>query len=156
MKRAATCLWFDDRAEAAVDFYAGVFDELSVVEKVRTPDGTGAGPVLLVIFELAGQRFTALNGGPVFTLSEAASIEVHTDDQAENDRIWDAFLAAGAVEQQCGWLKDQFGLSWQIVPVRLMELMSDTDPARAKAGMDAMLKQTRIILADIEAAVAAA
>lgn len=158
MQRYATCLWFDDQAEAAVRFYADTLPECQVIDTVHTTDaGPGpAGKVLVIIFELGGQRYTALNGGPQFRLTEAVSIEAQADSQEESDRIYDAFLAAGAQEQQCGWLKDQFGMCWQVFPARLYELLADPDPARANAGTAAMYQQKRIVLADIEAAMDAA
>lgn len=158
MQRYATCLWFDDQAEEAVRFYTETLPECRVIDTIRTTDaGPGpAGKVLLVIFELGGQRFSALNGGPEFHLSEAVSIEAQADSQEESDLIYDAFLAAGAQEQACGWVKDQFGLCWQIYPAALMELLADPDPARASAGTSVMYQQQRIVLAEIEAAMDAA
>lgn len=108
--------------------------------------------VLFVEFTLAGQRFTGLNGGPLFSFTEAVSFQIACEDQAEVDRLWDALCADGGAPGPCGWLKDRFGLSWQIVPKRLHELIKDADPERARRGMSAMMKMSKIDIAGLDAA----
>ena len=120
---------------------------------VDTPSGP-AGSVLTVQFVLAGREYLALNGGPNFRFTEAVSFMVMTEDQAETDRLWDALTADGGRENACGWLKDRWGLSWQITPRRLVELTTDPDPARAKAAMQAMMEMIKIDVAALERAVA--
>jgi predicted 3-demethylubiquinone-9 3-methyltransferase (glyoxalase superfamily) len=149
------CLWFAGQAEEAARFYASVFPNSRVLSVNPAPEGTpGASPgdTLTVEFELDGVRFTGLNGGPQFTFSEAVSFQVETADQAETDRYWDALLADGGEESVCGWLKDRFGLSWQVVPRQLTALTTDPDPARASRALQAMLQMRRIDIAAIEAA----
>jgi predicted 3-demethylubiquinone-9 3-methyltransferase (glyoxalase superfamily) len=127
--KISPCLWFDGNAEEAAAFYTKVFDDSRVVRTVRnTPSAMGAeGDVLLVDFVLEGLQFTALNGGPLFTFSEAISFQLLCQDQAEIDRYWDA-LVEGGEEQPCGWLKDRFGVSWQIAPTSMYEIMDSGDP----------------------------
>lgn len=151
------CLWFDDNLEEAMEFYTAIFPNSRIGNVSRYGDaGPGAaGSVMAADFELDGLTFRAINGGPQFTFSEAISFSVACADQAEVDRYWDALLADGGEESMCGWLKDRFGLSWQIVPDRLYELVSDPDPARAEAATRAMLGMRKIVVADLEAAVAA-
>ena len=149
-------LWFDGNLEEAAAFYTSIFPN-STVEGVQryTDAGPGTpGDVVYGTFVLDGHRFLAINGGPQFTFSEAISFEVLCADQAEVDYYWDK-LVDGGEESQCGWLKDRFGLSWQIVPRRLYELVEHTDPAIAEAATRAMLGMQRIVIADLEAAVAA-
>lgn len=148
-------LWFDDNLEEAVAFYTAIFPN-STVERVDqyTDAGPGApGDVLAVYFNLDGQRFIGINGGPLFPFTEAVSFTVDCRDQAEVDYYWDRLLDGGR-ESQCGWLKDRFGLSWQIVPRRLNELTGDPDPARATAATKAMLGMRKIVIAELEDAVA--
>ena len=152
------CLWFDGQAEEAARFYVGVFGGDSGVDEVtrfteagQEVHGRPPGSVLTVEFRLAGQRFTALNGGPQFRFTEAISLQALCDDQAETDRLWDA-LCAGGEPSQCGWLKDRYGLSWQVVPVRLNALLFDPDPARAARVMTALLQMTKLDLAALERA----
>lgn len=135
-------LWYDQQAEEAAKFYVSVFSNSKV--KQATP--------LVVTFELDGQEFMAINGGPMFKFTEAVSFYVHCEDQKEVDYYWDKLTANGGSESQCGWLKDKFGLSWQIVPNRLIELMSDPDREKANRAMQAMLKMKKIILSDLEKA----
>ncbi|MCX6469210.1 MAG: VOC family protein [Corynebacteriales bacterium] len=142
-------LWFDDDLEAALEFYRGIFDDMTVHHV-----GTAGDAVTTASFEINGQRFLAMNAGPMFPFTEAVSFTIDCVDQAEADRYYDALLDGGE-QSQCGWLKDRFGLSWQIVPARLPELLADPDPARARAAMGAMMSMTRIVVADLEAAVAA-
>jgi predicted 3-demethylubiquinone-9 3-methyltransferase (glyoxalase superfamily) len=127
--------------------------EAVVRSPADTPSGK-AGDVLVVLFTVAGQRFTGLNGGPHFTFNEAVSFQIHCEDQAEADRLTEALSAVPEAEQ-CGWVKDRFGLSWQIVPRRLMALLRDTDAGRARRAMEAMLTMKRIDIAAVEAAAAA-
>ena len=147
--KVRTCLWFDGKAEEAANFYVSLIPD-SRVESVFRPVANG--PALTVEFTLAGTPYQALNGGPHYTFTEAASISVITEDQKETDRLWYALTADGGQESRCGWLKDRFGLSWQIVPSRLPELLTDTDPARSKRAMEAMLQMSRIDIARLEAA----
>jgi predicted 3-demethylubiquinone-9 3-methyltransferase (glyoxalase superfamily) len=141
-------LWFDQQAQDAARFYVSVFKDGKVGKPVAGPDGK----VMVVPFEIQGQEFTALNGGPQFKFNESVSFVVHCKDQEEVDYYWNR-LVEGGEESQCGWLKDRFGLSWQIVPTRLNELTSDPDPARATAATKAMLGMRKIIIAELEDAV---
>ena len=154
-----TCLWFDGQAEEAANFYVSLLPDSQIDRVWRSPAATPSGPagmVLLVDFTLGGQKYQGLNGGPDFSFSEAISIVVECDGQAEVDRLWDALTANGGEPGPCGWLKDRYGLSWQIAPTRLNELLDDPDPNRARRAMEAMLKQGKIELAEIERAAAAA
>ena len=159
-----TCLWFDREAEEAASFYVSIFPNSKVGNISRYPDnmpsGQGpdasrAGEVLTAEFELDGKPFLGLNGGPVFTHSEAVSFVVGVHDQAELDRYWDALLQGGGQESQCGWLKDRFGVSWQVTPVRLAELMSGPDRAKAERVFAAMLPMRKLDIAALEKAAAA-
>jgi predicted 3-demethylubiquinone-9 3-methyltransferase (glyoxalase superfamily) len=148
-------LWFDGNAEEAAEFYAALLPDSHVDKVWRTPADTPSGPagmVLTVDFTLAGQQVQGLNGGPDFRFNEAVSFVIECDDQAEVDRLWDGLLANGGEPGPCGWLKDQFGLSWQVVPRRLNELLDDPDQERARRAMDAMLKMGKIEVADLERA----
>jgi len=151
----ATCLWFNQNAEDAANFYAATFPE-SKVTAVRKAPGDypsgRAGDVLTVEFTVLGQPFLGLNGGPAFTFNEAISFQVFTDTQEETDRYWNAIVGSGGQESQCGWCKDKFGLSWQIVPRALTEAMNDPDTAAAKRAMEAMMTMKNIDIAKIEAA----
>jgi len=152
MQKFSTCLWFDTQAEEAATFYVSLFDD-SEVTNVQRLDGTPSGDnVALVFFRLAGNEFMAINGGPQFPFTEAVSIHVGVDDQAEVDRLWTALTADGGEEGQCGWLKDRFGLSWQVIPERMGELLSDPDPERRQRAMQAMLQMQKIDLEVMEAA----
>ena len=156
-KPIATCLWFDGKAEEAANFYAATFPESRVESVNRSPldypDGR-AGDVITVEFNVLGQDFLGLNGGPRFTFDEAVSFQVYTDDQAETDRLWNAISQDGGAESQCGWCKDKFGLSWQITPRRLMEMMTSSDAAASKRAMGAMMEMQKIDIAVLEAAYA--
>ncbi|MGE0597656.1 MAG: VOC family protein [Hyphomonadaceae bacterium] len=153
MSAVTPCLWFDDRIEEAVRFYVDTFGGASAVgDMLRYPDGR----VLTIEFKLRGQDFMALNGGPHFKFNEAVSFTVDCADQAEVDYFWEALTAEGGEESMCGWLKDRYGLSWQIVPRRLMQLHKDPDPARAARAMAAMMQMRKIIVADLERAADAA
>lgn len=149
-------LWFDTQAEEAMNFYVSLFKNSKVLSVVRYgPGGPGpAGSVMTCDFELDGQRITALNGGPVFKLTEAISFVVDCQDQAEVDHLWDRLTSGGGEPSQCGWLKDRFGLSWQIVPTVLMELLSDPDAAKAQRAVAAMMQMTKIDIAKLQAAAA--
>jgi predicted 3-demethylubiquinone-9 3-methyltransferase (glyoxalase superfamily) len=147
-------LWFDNDLEEAARFYTSVFPNSSIEGYQRYTDaGPGTpGEVVSGTFVLDGNRFIGINGGPVFTFSEAVSFLIECKDQEEVDYYWTR-LAEGGEESQCGWLKDRFGLSWQIVPTRLNELTSDPDPARATAASKAMLGMRKIVIAELEDAV---
>ena len=152
MQKFSTCLWFDTQAEEAANFYVSLFDDSEVTD-VQRLDGTPSGDnVALVFFRLAGNEFMAINGGPQFPFTEAVSIHVGVENQAEVDRLWTALTADGGEEGQCGWLKDKFGLSWQVIPDRMGELLSDPDPERSQRAMQAMLKMQKIDLEVMEAA----
>lgn len=150
-------LWFDDAAEEAVTFYTGLIPGSEIVSLGRYPDEVPAmgGKVMHVHFRLAGRDYYGMDAGPQFPFTEAVSLYVSCADQAEVDRYWDA-LSAGGVEQPCGWLKDRWGLSWQIIPDRLVELIRHPDPEVAHRAVQAMLRMRRIDIAALEAAVAAA
>ena len=151
-----TCLWFDTEAEQAAHFYTGVFKDSKMGSVHRhTEAGPGpAGSVLLVEFELNGQKFSGLNGGPLYTFNEAVSIVVPCADQAEVDYYWDSLLAGGGQEIACGWLKDRYGLCWQIVPARFFEMISDPDTGKAARATQAMLEMTKLDIATLERAYA--
>jgi predicted 3-demethylubiquinone-9 3-methyltransferase (glyoxalase superfamily) len=155
-KPIATCLWFDGKAEEAAQFYASVFPGSSVDRISRSPadyPSGKTGDVITVEFTILGQSFVGLNGGPQFTFDEAISIQVYTADQQETDRYWKAITSGGGSESVCGWCKDKFGLSWQIVPRVLIEMMRDTaDPGGAKRVMEAMMKMKKIDIAALLAA----
>ena len=156
MQKITPFLWFDKEAEEAAEYYTTIFDNSKIVDVLRWGEaGPGEpGSVLTVDFEIEGQRFTALNGGPEFKFSEAVSFFVECEDQAEVDQLWTTLTADGGQESQCGWLKDKFGLSWQIIPKALPELLSDEDPKRANAAMNAMLKMQKIQVDELEKAAA--
>ena len=153
-RRISTCLWFDADAEEAVAFYASVFgDDLKIASTMRCGEA-GPGPkgsVLTIEFQLRGHDFIALNGGPYFKFSEAISIFVACDTQAEIDGVWGKLLEGGA-SQQCGWLKDKFGLSWQIVPAVLGDMVRDSDARRADRVMRAMLTMIKLDIAALKKA----
>ena len=149
------CLWFNKNAEEAAKFYAATFPDSRVIAVLRSPGdypSGKAGDVLTVDFTVLGQHFVGLNGGPEFTFDEAVSFQVFTDTQEETDRYWKAIVDNGGKESVCGWCKDRFGLSWQIVPRVLIEGMNDPDTAAAKRVMDAMMTMKKIDIATIESA----
>ena len=154
MQKIVTSLWFEDQAEDAANFYVSLFPNSRVVNVVRYGDaGPGeAGKVMVVDWVLDGQEFNGINGGPEFKFSEATSLIVNTESQEETNRLWNALIADGGEESMCGWLKDRFGFSWQIVPTRLTELLTDPDPARAERAMKSMLQMRKIEIAEIERA----
>jgi len=145
MHKITPFLWFDDNAEQAAEFYASIFPESQIVSTSRSGEaGPGpAGTAMTVTFQLQGQEFTALNGGPKFEFTEAISFVVNCETQEEVDELWEK-LSDGGEEGQCGWLKDRFGLSWQIVPSVLGELLNDPDPVRAQSAMQAMLQMRKL------------
>ncbi|MGH4006991.1 MAG: VOC family protein [Pseudonocardiaceae bacterium] len=149
MQKITPCLWFDTQGEQAANFYTTVFENSRILDIVRY-GATGPGPqgsVMIVTFELDGQRFVALNGGPHFTFNEAISFQVNCETQDEVDHFWSK-LSEGGEEGPCGWLKDRYGVSWQIIPTALTELVSDPDAEKSQAAMKAMLGMRKI---DIEA-----
>jgi predicted 3-demethylubiquinone-9 3-methyltransferase (glyoxalase superfamily) len=149
MQKIKPFLWFDNNAEEAMNFYASVFKNSKIGKISRFPEGAPApaGSVMTATIEIEGQEFILLNGGPLFKFNESISFVVNCQTQQEVDEYWQKLTADGGKESQCGWLKDKFGLSWQIVPEALPRLMSDSDPAKAKRAMQAMLKMKKI---DIE------
>jgi predicted 3-demethylubiquinone-9 3-methyltransferase (glyoxalase superfamily) len=158
MQKISPFLWFDTQAEEAARFYVSLFDDAEITDVSRYPENSPgpAGSVMTVSFRLAGQEFTALNGGPEYSFTEAVSFFVRCKDQDEVDRFWSRLTADGGEEGPCGWLKDRFGLSWQIIPDRLTELLADPDPARANAAMQAMLQMHKIEIKALEDAANAA
>jgi predicted 3-demethylubiquinone-9 3-methyltransferase (glyoxalase superfamily) len=154
-EKIAPCLWFDNNAEAAAQFYAQTFPDSRVDAINRAPGDYPSGKegdVLTVEFTVLGMPFLGLNGGPHFRFCEAVSFQVYTDDQAETDRLWNAIVADGGSESDCGWCKDRFGLSWQIVPRALLHALKSEDRAVAKRAMNAMMEMQKIDIAAIEAA----
>jgi predicted 3-demethylubiquinone-9 3-methyltransferase (glyoxalase superfamily) len=147
MKKITPFLWFDDQAEEAMNFYVSIFKNSKVLNVAPGPNGKA----FTVSFELDGQEFTALNAGPEFKFTEAISFFVNCEDQQEVDELWEK-LTAGGEESQCGWLKDKYGLSWQIVPTALGRLLGDPDPAKAQRVMQAMLKMRKIDIAGLKQA----
>ena len=154
MNRITPCLWFDNNAEEAVNFYCSVFKNSKVLNMSRYPEaGPGKpGSVLTASFEIDGQPLTALNGGPQFTFTEAVSLMVMCDTQQEIDDYWAKLTANGGKESQCGWLKDKYELSWQIVPRILPQLMQDKDPAKRNRVMKALLKMVKLDIARLQRA----
>lgn len=155
MKKITPFLWFDTQALDAARFYVSLFDNSKILETTdygQTAPGTEDVDVLVVKFVLDGQEFYAMNAGPFFKFNESISMYVDCKDQEEVDRLWDALTRDGGEESQCGWLKDKFGLSWQIIPRELMKLQTDPDPVKAKRVMDAMLKMVKIDVAELRKA----
>lgn len=159
-QRISPFLWFDDQAEEAVALYVSLFEDARVLRVIRYGKaaaqlGRREGAVMTVAFQLAGQELGAINGGPQFRFTEAVSLVVNCRDQAEVDHFWDGLSAGGdPAAQRCGWLKDRFGLSWQIVPTRLLALLADPDPARVLRVTQAMLRMRKLDLAALEGAAA--
>jgi predicted 3-demethylubiquinone-9 3-methyltransferase (glyoxalase superfamily) len=157
MQKITPCLWFDTEGEEAANFYTSVFPNSKIVDVSRSgeagprPEGT----VMVVSFELDGQKFTALNGGPEFTFNEAISFQVSCETQEEVDAFWSK-LSEGGEEGPCGWLKDKFGVSWQIIPTALPRLLGNPDREKAKRVMQAMLKMKKIEIDELERAAAQA
>lgn len=161
MKQITPCLWFDSNAEEAVNFYVSIFKKSRIRKVARYGEagheihGRTAGTILTIEFELNGQTFTALNGGPHFKFNEAISLQVYCDTQEEIDHYWDKLSAGGdAGAQQCGWLKDKFGVSWQIVPVILGDMMTDKDARASNRVMSALLKMKKLDIAELKKAAA--
>jgi predicted 3-demethylubiquinone-9 3-methyltransferase (glyoxalase superfamily) len=153
MQKITPFLWFDNQAEEAVDYYTSIFKNSRIVSIARYgPGGPGPeGSVMTIAFQLDGQDFVALNGGPVFTFTPAISFYVSCRTQEEVDDLWGK-LSAGGAEEQCGWLKDRYGVSWQIVPTALIEMLNDPDPEKARRVMNAMLQMRKIEIADLRLA----
>jgi predicted 3-demethylubiquinone-9 3-methyltransferase (glyoxalase superfamily) len=153
MQKITPFLWFDDQAEEAMHFYTSIFKNSKVGTVSRYPEGAPgpAGKVMSATFQLEGQEFMALNGGPLFKFTEAISLFVNCETQEEVDALW-AKLSARGKESQCGWLKDKFGLSWQIIPTALGKMLGDPDRERAKRVMQAMLKMKKIDIAGLKRA----
>ncbi len=153
MQKITPFLWFDNQAEEAMNFYVSIFKNSKVLSVNRYGDGAPApkGTVMTANFQLDGQEFTALNGGPMFKFSPAISFVVHCETQAEVDEYWEK-LSAGGKENQCAWLDDKFGVSWQIVPNVLIELLSNPDPLKAGRVMQAMMQMTKIDIAGLKQA----
>lgn len=155
MTRITPCLWYDGTAEEAANFYASIFPDSSVDAVHRSPadyPNGKAGDVITVNFTVLGMKFLGLNGGPMFKFDEAVSFQVYTKDQEETDLYWDALIANGGAPSQCGWCKDRFGLSWQITPQALIDMMTSTDGAASKRAMEAMMTMGKIDIAVLERA----
>lgn len=152
-QKITPCLWFDNQAEDAIKHYMSIFKDGRIIDEFRHVEGSPApkGSLLVATFEIAGQQFRALNGGPHFKFTEAISLSVDCASQAEVDELWDK-LSEGGSKSQCGWLKDKFGLSWQIVPARLTELMQSKDVEKPQRVMAALMKMTKIDISQLEAA----
>ncbi|MBT2481784.1 VOC family protein [Streptomyces sp. ISL-94] len=151
-----TCLWFDGNAEAAADYYVSVFKDGKIGRISRYPDGGPgqAGSVMVVEFEVNGQKFIGLNGGPEFHFTEAISFMIHCDEVAESDYYWDALTEEGGQEVACGWVKDKFGVSWQVIPPGALEVINDPDPERAARAFAAMMKMKKLDVAQMRRAAA--
>jgi len=156
MEKITPFLWFDAEAEDAATFHTSLFpnSRISHVSRYGSAGPRPEGMAMTVAFELDGRSFVALNGGPQYTFSEAVSFQVSCADQAEVDRLWSALIEDGGEEGPCGWLKDRFGLSWQIVPTRLVELLSDPDKERSQRVMQSMLSMKKIQIDELERAAA--
>ncbi|MBK5511580.1 MULTISPECIES: VOC family protein [unclassified Pseudomonas] len=157
VQKLTPCLWFDDQAEAAAKFYCSIFDHSKITAITHygkagfEHHGRPEGSVLTVSFELDGQGFTGLNGGPVFKFNEAVSFQVNCQTQEEVDHYWGALSAVPQAEQ-CGWVKDKFGLSWQIVPVAMMEMLKDPDTVKSQRAMQAMMQMKKLDIAELQRA----
>jgi predicted 3-demethylubiquinone-9 3-methyltransferase (glyoxalase superfamily) len=149
MPNLSHMLWFNNQAEEAAQLYVNLFKDSKILNKTNGPDGG----VFTVEFEILGSKYTALNGGPMFSFTEAFSIVVLCQDQSEVDKYWDALTSNGGTAQMCGWLKDKFGLSWQIIPKQLGECLGNPDPEKSAAAMKAMLGMSKLIVSELEAAV---
>jgi predicted 3-demethylubiquinone-9 3-methyltransferase (glyoxalase superfamily) len=156
-QKITTFLWFDSQAEEAAKYYVSIFKDSRIVGTTRYDEeaskvaGCPKGSVMTVEFDLDGQRFTALNGGPLFKFTEAISLVVHCENQNEVDHFWEK-LSAGGEEVECGWLKDRYGLSWQVVPDVLIEMLQSKDPEKSKRAMAAMLKMRKLDIAALQQA----
>jgi predicted 3-demethylubiquinone-9 3-methyltransferase (glyoxalase superfamily) len=155
MPKITPCLWFDGNAEEAAGFYVSLLPDSRIDRISRSPadnPSTSEGAVLMVAFTLAGQPFTGLNGGPQFSFSEAISWVIDCADQAEVDRLWDALTAEGGAPGRCGWLKDRYGMSWQVVPRQLGEMLGSSDADGARRAMEAMLRMSKIDVSEMRRA----
>jgi len=157
MQKITPFLWFDGKAEEAANFYVSIFNDAKITQVTRYGEaGPGAkGSVMSVVFQLEGQDFYALNGGPQFTFTPAISLFVNCETQQEVDELWEK-LSQGGEKGRCGWLKDRFGLWWQIIPSALGKLMNDPDPRKSQAVLQAMMKMNKIVIKDLERAYAGA
>lgn len=156
MQKITPHLWFDNNAEEAMQFYTSIFpnSKIGKVHRLGEIGPEGTGNVITGTFEIMGQEFMVLNAGPMFKFNEAISFYVNCEDQKEVDYYWEKLIAEGGSPSQCGWLKDKFGLSWQIVPAALGRLMGDKDPKKAKRVLDAMMKMGKLEVAELERAAA--
>jgi predicted 3-demethylubiquinone-9 3-methyltransferase (glyoxalase superfamily) len=159
IQRIAPCLWFDDQAQAAAEFYTAIFRNSKIVNVARYGEaghdvhGKPAGTVMTVAFELEGQGFTALNGGPIFKFNEAISFQVDCETQEDVDYYWNKLSEGGDEKaQQCGWLKDKYGVSWQVVPRALLEMINDSDPGKSGRVMEAMLRMKKMDIGELKRA----
>jgi predicted 3-demethylubiquinone-9 3-methyltransferase (glyoxalase superfamily) len=155
MEAFTTCLWFDTQGEEAAKFYTSILPNSSLGKVTPYPTGERAGETMTVDFVLNGSKFVALNGGPEFRFNESISFMVPCADQAEIDRYWTALTEDGGEESMCGWLRDKFGVSWQVVPAQIDELLASADPAQAERVTQALFQMRKIVIADLEAAAAA-
>ncbi len=152
-QKIITNLWFDNQAEEAAQFYCDVFEDGRIVNTLHYPQGTDrAGTVLTVEWELHGQRFVGINGGPQFTFDEAISLQINCEDQEQVDYFWDRLTADGGEEGPCGWVRDKYGLSWQVVPEGMDELFTGSDPERPQRAFEAMQKMRKLDLAALQSA----
>jgi predicted 3-demethylubiquinone-9 3-methyltransferase (glyoxalase superfamily) len=149
MSTLSHMLWFNDQAEEAAEFYVNLFKDSKILNKTNGPNGG----VFTVEFQILGSKYTALNGGPMFSFTEAFSIFILCQDQAEVDQYWDGLTSNGGSAGRCGWLKDKFGLSWQIIPKQLGECLGNPDPVKSAAAMNAMMGMSKLIVSELEAAV---
>ena len=157
MQKITPFLWYSKEAEDAARLYTSIFPDSRLVRVSTLPSASPSGPpgsVKIVEFDLFGQRFTAISAGPLDAFNHAVSFIVHCDDQAEIDRYWNAFLESGGKAEACGWLKDRYGLFWQVIPAELAQLMTDADPARARRASDALMKMVKIDIAALRRAAA--
>lgn len=162
MQKITPMLWFDGKAEEAANFYVSLFKNSKIGDILRYDEasaqaaGGKVGSVLTIEFELEGQKFVGLNGGPQFKFTEAVSFTINCETQEEVDKFWNKLTEDGGQESQCGWLKDKYGLSWQVTPTILMDMQKDKNPAKAKAVMEAMLKMKKIDIPTLQKAYDAA
>ncbi len=157
MSKITPTIWMNGTGEEAAGFYVSLLPDSRILQVNQSPIDTPSGPagmVITVVFELAGQRFCILNGGPIFPQTEAVSFMIETEDQAETDRLWEAIVGNGGTESACGWCKDRWGVSWQITPRRLLDLVSGEDQDKARRAMSAMMEMVKIDIAALERAVA--
>ena len=153
-QKITTFLWFDDDAEEAIRFYSSIFADSKILDETRWGEGgpLPKGTLMTARFQLAGQEFMALNGGPLYKFTEAISLFVTCETQAEVDELWTKLTAGGGEPGRCGWLKDRFGLSWQVIPRGLSEMLADSDPARARRVAEAMMQMTKLDIQRLEQA----